>query len=157
MISTPTPRARRGSIRIDRREDVAVVTDEATGETFYLEPQWLDVLDLADGTRDVDAIRAAADGDVWSALDALADLGLLEERVVPPAGSSVVTRRGLLKATAVAGALAAAVVVSTATPAAAQKQTTEERLKAQDQKQETQDKKKSSEQAGKESKLKSRG
>ena len=156
MTNSPTPRARREGIRIDRSADIAVVTDERTGEDFYLEPTWLAVWDLSDGSHDVASIAKAIDRDAWAALDALADLGLLEARVAPPVGSSVVTRRGLLKASAVAGAIAATIAV-TARPAAASKATSEERLKADQQKAEEHDKKKSGEQQNKEAKLKARG
>jgi hypothetical protein len=161
MSDAPKPRVRPG-IRIEADPAVPVAYDEATGEAFYLRPEWSATLERCDGSHDAAAIAAAVDGDVWASLDALADLNLLEERVAPPAGSSQVTRRGLLRATAVAGAVVAAVAVGTH-PAAANQPNAEEKLKqqaareqSQKNKQEEKDKRKNGEQAAKESDYKSR-
>lgn len=130
MTIAPKPRARRDGIRIEAGIEVPVAHDDTTGEAFYLRPEWLATWERCDGARDVAAIAAEVDGDVWAHLDALGDLGLLEERVAPPAGSSQVTRRGLLRASAVAGAAVAAIAIS-ARPVAASQANTEEKMKAE--------------------------
>lgn len=75
------------------------------GRGFVLDPLAELIWDLCDGSRDIEALAQAAgrtfDGvvhkeEVFSALDFLADAGLIEERVSPPVAEGNVSRRSLL-------------------------------------------------------------
>lgn len=64
---------------------------------------------LLDGQRDVSVLAQALgwpEAQVWSELDALADEGLLLQRVAPPAGGPLISRRHLLRGGVPALALA---------------------------------------------------
>jgi hypothetical protein len=75
------------------------------GREFVLDPLAELVWDLSDGSRDLEALAQAAGRafdrvvhreEVFSALDFLADAGLIEERVAPPVAEGNVSRRSLL-------------------------------------------------------------
>jgi len=75
------------------------------GREFILDPLAKLVWDLSDGSRDLEALAQAAGRafdrvvhkeEVFSALDFLADAGLIEERVAPPVAEGNVSRRSLL-------------------------------------------------------------
>lgn len=83
---------------------------------FVLDPLAEFIWDLADGSRDIDVLAEAASRafdrvveqeQIFSALDFLADAGLIEERVAPPAAETKVSRRSVLsRIVPVAGAAA---------------------------------------------------
>ncbi len=75
------------------------------GREFVLDPLAELVWDLSDGSRNLEALAQAASRaldrvvhreEVFSALDFLADAGLIEERVAPPVAEGNVSRRLLL-------------------------------------------------------------
>jgi hypothetical protein len=71
------------------------------------------VLEACDGAREVAAIAAGSGLDevrVFAALDALADAGLLEQRIAPPAGLGTLSRRALVSRAAQVAAAAAGVL-----------------------------------------------
>lgn len=120
------PLARRHGVRQSRIEDEVVVYDILADQAHCLHPLTAQVWELADGTRSVAQIAAAArlarpdleDEDVWAALDGLADAGLLESRAAPPAGERQLSRRRLIRGLA-AASLGIVAVTTITTPAAA--------------------------------------
>ncbi len=106
----------------EREEDGAVVVTAPGGERHRLHPITAAVFDHADGSRRVDELLAVARAVepavtaewLWSALDALADAGLLTARVAPPGGavddslSGPMTRRTMLRRIGIVGAVSAA-------------------------------------------------
>ena len=91
-----------------------------SGEAFRIEGVDAAVLQAADGTNDlvalVAAVRRIADPaatreTVFASLDRLADVGLLESRVAPPASGNRTTRRDMMR---LVGATAAFAVVGPA-------------------------------------------
>jgi hypothetical protein len=119
----------RSGLLVESTGDEVVAVDESTNEVFALDPAAACVFTHADGTRDVaelvTVLRASVDPSaeaeaVWSILDRLADAGLIETRVAPPAGSSRLNRRSLLRKGAVgSAAFGAGVVVTALIPTAA--------------------------------------
>ncbi|GEM_PF-6873211 len=93
------PTVRRGKDGLLRLEMVD------TGREFILDPMAELIWELSDGSRNLEALAQAAsrafdrvvhNEEVFSALDFLADIGLIEERVAPPAAEGNVSRRSLL-------------------------------------------------------------
>lgn len=107
---TPAPKAR-AIATIPR-----LIGDRILIDRHYVSPIAALVWTYADGSRDVAEIAGAvhrrleqpvAESTVWSALDELADAGLLVRRVAPPAGLLARrTRREFLRSTAAVAALA---------------------------------------------------
>jgi hypothetical protein len=119
----------RSGLLVESTDDEVVVVDEQNHEVCALDPTAACVFIHADGTRDVAALLAVLQDSVdpsataewvWTTLDRLADAGLLEARVTPPAGSSRLDRRSLLRKGAVgSAAFGAGVVVTALIPTAA--------------------------------------
>jgi hypothetical protein len=128
-----------------RRSDVEQLTDddghimvESKGSTNRLEGLTATVWQLIDGEREVAALagRAGADeSEVWTVIDRLADLGLLEGHPAPPGAEQAdvhqlrTSRRRLIKfgAAAMAGGVVASASRGAAAASPAQE---EERAKA---------------------------
>jgi hypothetical protein len=130
------PKSIREGVVVALEGEDLVVTIERSGTSCRLAALTAFVYQHADGVRDVTALTADASAalglevsaaTVWSALDRLADAGLLEGRVAPPGGEALdeldvaapVTRRGLLRRVGVLGAAATAGGLGMAQPAAA--------------------------------------
>ena len=95
---------------------VVIVQDTLGQELGRLDPVAYHVWQLADGVTSVPGIVGAAQARlgraveteaVWSALDRLADFGLLAQRITPPAAGGRMPRRGLLSL-GIGGTVAAA-------------------------------------------------
>ena len=93
--------------------ELVVLVDRESGVEHHLDPVAGAVWRHADGAHDVQELAAivareldalVSEPEVWAALDALGDAGLLEGRTAPPADSSM-SRRFLLRTAAVTGAL----------------------------------------------------
>jgi hypothetical protein len=121
---TGFPKAKSDGLTAMQVADALIVLDPSGGEITRLDNLAAQVWQLADGATSVDAIArdlsAATDSSydnefVWSVLDSLADWGLLEARVTPPAGNR--SRRGVLKDVVVRGGLIGMAIA--AAPAAA--------------------------------------
>jgi hypothetical protein len=116
------PRARITDVEQQWVDDELVVYDVKSGRAYCLNAIVAKVWPLADGTRDVpdllEALRVdfpeATVTEVWSALDALGDANLLDERPAPPAGERRWSRRDLIRE--VAGATGALGIVSLSMP-----------------------------------------
>lgn len=90
-------------VLVDRKAGSEVVLDPIAGAVWLHADGTLDVRELAAVVaRDLDAL--VGEPEVWAALDALGDAGLLAGRTAPPADSSM-SRRFLLRTAAVAGTL----------------------------------------------------
>lgn len=119
------------------------VEDESSART--LSPLASRLVALADGTREVDELRAAvgsASTELWAAFDELADIGLLDARVTPPVGDApawgaTTNRRRVLRQAGVAAGIivgtglagASRVAASAANQEEQQKQNTEKDAK----------------------------
>ena len=101
--------------RFDVREDgeLTVLVDRKSGAEHNVDPVTGAVWRHADGAHDVREFAAlvardldalVSEPEVWAALGALGDAGLLEGRTAPPADSAI-SRRFLLRTAAVTGAL----------------------------------------------------
>lgn len=109
-----------------QRNGDAVQVSTPSGEVFHFAGLDALVLEAADGTNDMNALVAlvrreidpeATRETVFAALDRLADAGLLEGRVAPPAGGNRTTRRDMMR---FVGATAAYAVMVPAGAALAQ-------------------------------------
>lgn len=90
-------------VLVDRKAGNEVVLDPIAGAVWLRADGTLDVRELAAVTaRDLDAL--VGEPEVWAALDALGDAGLLQGRAAPPADTSM-SRRFLLRTAAVAGTI----------------------------------------------------
>ena len=107
------PQAARERFDVRHEGENVVLTERKGGREIVLDPIAGAVWLRADGSHDVRELAAVAGRDldalvgepeVWAALDALGDAGLLEGRVAPPADTGV-SRRFLLRTAAVAGTL----------------------------------------------------
>lgn len=140
-------RARVADLTSRAVEGQFVVVDTTTGLEHRLEPVAASIWRHADGTRTTAELGRLAEAElgtgvdeltVWEVLDALADAGLLERRVTPPAGEGV-SRRRFLHTAGAASVAVGAVTIGTAAPAFAaptqqeqqQKQQQEQRQKEQ--------------------------
>jgi len=141
------PKSFREQVVVEQVDDELLVLDTRTSIAHYLHPVTAFVWQHADGTRSVnDLVRLVqvhldADADeevVWLALDALAEAGLLEDRLAPPAGTQRLSRRDLMRrvATVTAGVAITSLPLS---PLYAQSGTNQEQgMKEQQQKQQEQ-------------------
>ncbi len=109
-----------------RRHGKGLGVNLRSDQTIGLEGTDAAVLLAADGTNDIDAIvdvvrrdvdASATRETVFLSLDRLADAGMLESRVTPPAGSNHATRRDMMR---LAGAAAAYAVMAPTVSAFAQ-------------------------------------
>lgn len=107
------PQAATGRFDVQADGEVVVLVDRESGVEHRLDPVTGTVWLHADGASDVRELAAivaraldalVSEPEVWAALDALGDAGLLEGRTAPPADSSM-SRRFLLRTAAVTGAL----------------------------------------------------
>ena len=99
------PKAIRNPFMVRGTDGLLRVEMVDAGREFVLDSLAELVWDLSDGSYDIEALVQAADRaldrvvkkeEVFSALDFLADAGLIEERVAPPVAEGNVSRRKLL-------------------------------------------------------------
>jgi len=122
------PKSRSQGLASRESQGLLTIEHVSTGRIYSLDPLASLIWKTCDGTRSVSDLTAEArrllqrnvsQEEVFTALDFLADAGLLQERITPPAGAQVVSRRGVLQMPAVA--LAAALSASLSSlPASAQ-------------------------------------
>jgi hypothetical protein len=99
------PRAIRKNAMLRGTDGLLRVEMVEAGQEYVLDPFAELIWDLSDGSRNIETLAHAAGQtcnrtvhreEVFSALDFLADAGLIEQRVAPPVAEASVSRRALL-------------------------------------------------------------
>lgn len=114
------PRLKLSEFVILDRVDHALLTDKNNGHEYRIDTSDALFLRCIDGNKDIHEIRDELSEllcyevtyeSIFKALDTLSDIGILEQRLAPPASGQVTSRRGFLKAmSATAAATSAAIV-----------------------------------------------